>query len=180
MGFFSKLFSEPQKEQEPERIYFDSPFGRFIYCENNGISPGYEGDISDWYPESDEAADLASFFIADSPDLPESAPAYQLLLKYVTDRDRTDYDVKKTAAEYFLSRPGFTEEGKSLEELISTMWLEGIYVEKPGEISFSMEGEFIYASDTVLTPRTDGTKEIFFIDDCYILGGDDLRHTETI
>ena len=79
-----------------------------------------------------------------------------------------------------MSRPGLTEEGKSLEELISTMWLEGIYVEKPGEISFSLEGEFIYASDTVLTLRPDGTKEIFFIDNCYILGGDDLRHTETI
>lgn len=167
MGLFSKLFSKKPKEEPEEkkdgRIYFDSPYCKFLYdvadCEK-----GYEGEIKGWYTEGREyEKNIDIFFYADTPEYPESSPEYKTLEKYISDRDRTDNEVKKIVADYFLFKPDFITEGLTEEELMATTRIMGIYVYKE-EVLFSLDAHNIYAEEIDLVFNSDGSKELRYMD----------------
>ena len=134
MGLFGKLFSKKAKEEteykKNDRISFDSPFCSFVYIAE-AAEQGYEGEIDDWYTDGrDFEKNICVYFYADTPECPEFSSGYKELVKLISDRERTDHEIKKIVVDHFLFKTDFIKEGTTEEELMTGIRIIGIYVYK--------------------------------------------------
>ncbi|MBQ6633618.1 MAG: hypothetical protein IJH80_05490 [Ruminococcus sp.] len=162
MGFFG-LFSKKEKQEiapEQERLYKETPFGRFIYVEY-GDEHGYEGDIPWEQNTGKEFPEVSVFFQTDSVDTTEANVTYGRLEKLLGDPQRTDFEIKHDLAQHFLFREGMVKEGSTLEEIIDELEIEGIHLYS-NETHIMVLGD-IFVNELYMAILPDGTKEARYI-----------------
>lgn len=162
MGFFG-LFSKKEKQgiaPEQERLYKETPFGRFIYVEY-GDEHGYEGDIPWEQNTGKEFPEVSVFFQTDSVDTTEANVTYGRLEKLLGDPQRTDFEIKHDLAQHFLFREGMVKEGSTLEEIIDELEIEGIHLYS-NETHIMVLGD-IFVNELYMAILPDGTKEARYI-----------------
>ena len=162
MGFFG-LFSKKEKQEsapEQERLYKETPFGRFIYVEY-GDEHGYEGDIPWEQNIGKEFPEVSVFFQTDSVDTTEANVTYGRLEKLLGDPQRTDFEIKHDLAQHFLFREGMVKEGSTLEEIIDGLEIEGFHLYS-NETHIMVLGD-IFVSELYMAILPDGTKEARYI-----------------
>ncbi|GEM_PF-5992714 len=162
MGFFG-LFSKKEKQEsapEQERLYKETPFGRFIYVEY-GDEHGYEGDIPWEQNIGKEFPEVSVFFQTDSVDTTEANVTYGRLEKLLGDPQRTDFEIKHDLAQHFLFREGMVKEGSPLEEIIDGLEIEGFHLYS-NETHIMVLGD-IFVSELYMAILPDGTKEARYI-----------------
>lgn len=162
MGFFG-LFSKKEKQEsapEQERLYKETPFGRFIYVEY-GDEHGYEGDIPWEQNIGKEFPEVSVFFQTDSVDTTEANVTYGRLEKLLSDPQRTDFEIKHDLAQHFLFREGMVKEGSTLEEIIDELEIEGIHLYS-NETHIMVLGD-IFVNELYMAILPDGTKEARYI-----------------
>ena len=162
MGFFG-LFSKKEKQEsapEQERLYKETPFGRFIYVEY-GDEHGYEGDIPWEQNIGKEFPEVSVFFQTDSVDTTEANVTYGRLEKLLGDPQRTDFEIKHDLAQHFLFREGMVKEGSPLEEIIDGLEIEGFHLYS-NETHIMVQGD-IFVSELYMAILPDGTKEARYI-----------------
>ena len=162
MGFFG-LFSKKEKQEsapEQERLYKETPFGRFIYVEY-GDEHGYEGDIPWEQNIGKEFPEVSVFFQTDSVDTTEANVTYGRLEKLLGDPQRTDFEIKHDLAQHFLFREGMVKEGSTLEEVMDGLEIEGFHLYS-NETHIMVLGD-IFVSELYMAILPDGTKEARYI-----------------
>ena len=162
MGFFG-LFSKKEKQEsapEQERLYKETPFGRFIYVEY-GDEHGYEGDIPWEQNIGKEFPEVSVFFQTDSVDTTEANVTYGRLEKLLSDPQRTDFEIKHDLAQHFLFREGMVKEGSTLEEVMDGLEIEGFHLYS-NETHIMVLGD-IFVSELYMAILPDGTKEARYI-----------------
>ena len=162
MGFFG-LFSKKEKQEsapEQERLYKETPFGRFIYVEY-GDEHGYEGDIPWEQNIGKEFPEVSVFFHTDSSNTMEAGVTYERLEKLLSDPQRTDFEIKHDLAQHFLFKEGMVKEGSTLEEIIDELEIEGFHLYS-NETHIMVLGE-IFVSELYMAILPDGTKEARYI-----------------
>ena len=162
MGFFG-LFSKKEKQEsapEQERLYKETPFGRFIYVEY-GDEHGYEGDIPWEQNIGKEFPEVSVFFQTDSVDTTEANVTYGRLEKLLGDPQRTDFEIKHDLAQHFLFKEGMVKEGSTLEEIIDELEIEGFHLYSNETHIMVLGGIFVNELYMVILP--DGTKEARYI-----------------
>ena len=162
MGFFG-LFSKKEKQEsapEQERLYKETPFGRFIYVEY-GDEHGYEGDIPWEQNIGKEFPEVSVFFQTDSVDTTEANVTYGRLEKLLGDPQRTDFEIKHDLAQHFLFREGMVKEGSTLEEVMDELEIEGIHLYS-NETHIMVLGD-IFVNELYMAILPDGTKEARYI-----------------
>jgi len=162
MGFFG-LFSKKEKQEsapEQERLYKETPFGRFIYVEY-GDEHGYEGDIPWEQNIGKEFPEVSVFFQTDSVDTTEANVTYGRLEKLLSDPQRTDFEIKHDLAQHFLFREGMVKEGSTLEEVMDELEIEGIHLYS-NETHIMVLGD-IFVNELYMAILPDGTKEARYI-----------------
>ena len=162
MGFFG-LFSKKEKQEsapEQERLYKETPFGRFIYVEY-GDEHGYEGDIPWEQNIGKEFPEVSVFFQTDSVDTTEANVTYGRLEKLLGDPQRTDFEIKHDLAQHFLFKEGMVKEGSTLEEIIDELEIEGFHLYS-NETHIMVLGD-IFVSELYMAILPDGTKEARYI-----------------
>ena len=162
MGFFG-LFSKKEKQEsapEQERLYKETPFGRFIYVEY-GDEHGYEGDIPWEQNIGKEFPEVSVFFQTDSVDTTEANVTYGRLEKLLSDPQRTDFEIKHDLAQHFLFREGMVKEGSTLEEIIDELEIEGFHLYSNETHIMVLGG--IFVSELYMAILPDGTKEARYI-----------------
>lgn len=178
MGLFSKLFSKkgsaPPPPQE-ERKFFDSPYCRFYYTASPAVGEfGYEGTVD--RGNGTDGTELYLFVETDSPDSANAGLCYARLEAAFSDPDRIDLRVKKLVTDYFMLKPAFRNEERSLteQELIDNTDILWIGFFRNGDIQFDVEAYEFYATDIMLTIKTGGSIEIRYRD------YDNTEHHDTL
>ncbi|MBQ8107189.1 MAG: hypothetical protein IJ129_00395 [Ruminococcus sp.] len=177
MGFFG-LFSKKEKNEneekapEKERIYKETPFGRFIYVEY-GDEHGYEGDIPAIDGSDDPIDQVAVFFQTDSVDTMEAHVTYQRFSDLMQDRQRSEFELKQALAHHFLFKEGKVDSSKTLDEITESLKITGYYI-YVNESQISVQGD-IYVDDLCLIIFPDGSKEVRFVS-----YDDGEKHTESL
>ena len=161
-GLFSKKEKQEPQEKAPdkERIYKETPFGRFIYVEY-GDEHGYEGDIPWEQNIGREFPEVSVFFQTDSNDTMEADVTYERLEKLLSEPQRTDFEIKQALAQHFLFREGMVKEGSPLEEIIDGLEIEGFHLYS-NETHIMVQGD-IFVNELYMVILPDGTKEARYI-----------------
>ncbi len=169
MGLFDKIFSKKERETDKtkeERICFDSPYGKFNYINTPGVDEyGYEGYV-EWYPKGIEESTEA-YIETDTPETTESGICFSRFEKLFSDKERIDYEMKKSAADYFLFKPDLLIGETSEEELIGDMEIIWIGVYRNGDTKFSIDACGLEADEISVTLKADGSKEIRYVAGCF-------------
>lgn len=175
MGLFGKLFGKKQQENTPppqdDRIYWESPFGRFLF---EKCDCGYGGEVQ-WY-EDDGAEKIDIYFDTDTPETLDAGSCYARLEQLLLNKLQTDIEVKQAAARYFMARPDMVDEKYPTEESqMLDMEIDGIYVYRNGNTEISLEAHGVYAGEINVIYRADGSKGIR-----YHSYDDEQSHTDTL
>ncbi len=151
-----------QKHEKGKRIYFDTPYGRFFFDE---VQAGYECDVE--WPLNLNGEAVTAFFETDQDAMPELNPikpaeCYERLAGILADKERTDYEIKRLMATYFLFKPEFVREGATEQDLKDGLALTFISALRNGDLEFGLYSSNVYADELRLIYRRDGKKELSY------------------
>ncbi len=168
MGLFDKLFKKNEDVKAPEKASdepdsFDTQYGRFYYVTYESAGEyGYECYI-DWYPDG-RAQELTEVYIdTDTPETTEAVFCYARFEKLFADRERTDREIKKLTADYFILRPELTGGDISQEELTEDMEISWIGLYRNGNTVFSINEYSLEAENISVIIKADGSREISYV-----------------
>lgn len=110
-------------------------------------------------PEIPDVYGLADQFAAIRAILP--VEAYSRAERILSDRQRVDYEIRISAADYFLRKPALIKENTDVQTLMDGMSLTFIGFYRNGNTEFSIPfNKHIYVDDLHIVIKADGTKEI--------------------
>ena len=163
MGLFDKIFAKKEnntEDKKEERISFDSPHGRFAYFATPACNEyGYEAYV-DWYPNGIEEESTEVYIDTDTPETTKAGICYERFERLIAEKERTDLEIKKYAADYFLSKPELLRGEYSEEDLIEEMEIIWIGFYRNGETHFSFDTCWTDADDVKVVMKADGSKEV--------------------
>ncbi len=146
---------------QDDRIYFDSPYASFIYCESD--ESYYEAEI-DWpYNPINDEVKLTMCFDSDTPDMDSPNECYMRAAKLLEDKQRTDHEVKKLVTDFFMARPELLTEGATAESTMEGLSLTSISVHKNGETELGFYSSLTICADNIMVIyKPDGKKSISY------------------
>ncbi|MBQ8960073.1 MAG: hypothetical protein IJ071_02515 [Ruminococcus sp.] len=148
------MFRKKPVPPADDRKYYESPFGKFIFVDKG--DHGYECDVK--WPGNDE---LTVYFDTDGLETDQPGECLARLSRYLSDKKRTDSDVKRRIAGYFMGKSALISEDASEEALIEKMELFHIGSYRNGEVRSSIDTvSGIYADDIMLVCKSGGGREI--------------------
>ena len=121
----------------------------------------------EWYPKGIEEESTEAYIETDTPETTESGICFSRFEKLFSDKERIDYGMKKSAADYFLFKPDLLIGETSEEELIGDMEIIWIGVYRNGDTKFSIDACGLEADEISVTLKADGSKEIRYVAGCF-------------